>query len=141
MNALLLLLSLAGPAHGGELPVDALVALGLDAPTTSEHVEGWRAALPDGGLVKGYTAPNEERAKQHFEAQLRTAQAGVWPQAELPGLSVDQAVGDGTVSVLVRQGATVLYIRDLNDDAAGWAAKILPLLVAEPAKVPETAPE
>lgn len=131
MSTLLLLLSLA-LAGEPELPVDQLQALGLDAPTTSTTVPGWRAALPGGGLVKGYQAENEEKAKAYFEAQLKTAQAGVWPQADLPALDADQAVGDGTVSLLLRKGTVVLYVRDLEEDAATWADKVLPLLIDQP---------
>ena len=124
MSALLLFLSMAF----AEPPTQALVELGLDAPTVTTTAPGWRAALPGGGLVRVIQAADEAEASTQFAWQQQTAQSGVWPTADLTHLGVDEAVGDGTASVLVRKGTVVLYIRDLGDDASSWAERILPLL-------------
>lgn len=124
MIALLLSLALASEP---ELPTTELAALGLDTPTTSTTAPGWRAALPGGGLVRVITSTDEADAIAHFEWQQRTAQAAIWP-VDATELSVDQQVGDGKASLLVRQGTVVLYVRDLSDRSAEWVERLLPIV-------------
>lgn len=130
MNGLLLLLGLALAAETPELPTLAVTAIGLDAPTASGHAPGWRAAIPTGGLVKVFLAQTEAEAELQFQWQERTAQAGVWPEADPAALGVDQAKGDGTVSLLVRKGTVVVYVRDLEEHSGDWVKKILPIVAS-----------
>lgn len=126
MSTILLVLALAFAGEAAA-PTEALVALGLDTPTPTRDA-GFRAALPGGGLVRWVVAEDEAAAIAAFEGLKRTAQSAVWPEAPPAGITADQAVGDGTNSVLVRQGLVVVYVRDLAGDAAGWANKVLPLV-------------
>ena len=120
MTAILLFLGLAMAAE--TLPSGAATDLGYTPPTLTEH--GWRAGLPDGGLVKVFTAPDLATAEQHFAWQRRTAQSGVWPDAAT-ALDVDDVAGDGVDSLLVRKGTVVIYVRDLSQDARGQVERLL----------------
>ena len=130
MSALILVLSLAfaGEAPVAESLAAELTTLGLEAPTASERAPDWRTSLPGGGIVRGLQAESEEQAAAQFAWWKTTAQAGVWPEADPKALGVDEAAGDGTVSLLVRKGAVVLYVRDLEDHAGAWVERILPVL-------------
>ena len=125
MSTVLLLLSLA---LASEPPTEALEALGLDTPTTSEREPGWRAALPDGGLVRAFEGATVDEADAFYDGLKKTAQTAPWPDADAPALGVDRAVGDGRATLLIRKGVVVLYVRDLGERSSEWVTKILPLV-------------
>lgn len=130
MSTILLVLALASAAEPVAEPVaptEALVSLGLDAPTPARD-GGFRAALPTGGLVRWVVAKDEAAAIAAFEGLKLTSQSAVWPEAAPEGVVADQAVGDGASSVLLRKGLVVVYVRDLGGDAGGWANRVLPLV-------------
>lgn len=96
--------------------------LGLGQPTVTEV--GWRAAIPGGGIAKVFTYESEAEAETQFAWQSKTAQAGHWRKSPRDA-SYDQMLGDGEASFLVRDGSTVVYVRDLGDRAQHWVDAIL----------------
>ena len=114
----LLILTLAFAGDPNTIAED----LGLGQPTVTEV--GWRAAIPDGGIAKVFTHESVAEAETQFAWQSKTAQAGHWRKSPRDA-SYDQVLGDGEASFLVRDGPTVVYVRDLGDRAQYWVDSIL----------------
>jgi hypothetical protein len=95
----------------------------------SQGPNGPRASLAGGGLIRVHIAPTELAAETAFDGEHRTA-ATTWPppQTALPG---DQAAGDGTSLLLVRDRNVVVFVRDLNGKADQLAESVRARLTHE----------
>jgi len=114
----LLLLTLALANEPNAIAED----LGLGQPTVTEV--GWRAAIPGGGIAKVFLHDSEAEAQAQFAWQSKTAQSGHWRKAPRD-TSYSEVRGNGEGSMLVRQGTTVVYVRDMGDQAQSWIDAIL----------------
>jgi hypothetical protein len=128
MNALFLLLT--ATALGATPPWSAVDLASIPGVTdVSVGPSGPRAALVGGGLIRVHFAPTEHDAEVAFAGEHRTA-ATTWPspQGTLPG---DQAAGDGTSVILVRDRNVVVFIRDLTGHASEVAETVRARLTDE----------
>jgi len=105
----------ASPAVAGEslwagVPLDALQAMDLEAPTLHALDSGWRAPIPGGGFVQVDIFDSVEEAREVFEFQ-RIARF----QAQLPEVDIGgdvPAVGDRDFALLFIDRNVVVTISD-----------------------------
>lgn len=111
------------------VPLDRLDEAGLGAPTLTEGEDSWRAPVEGGGFAHLWILPDAAAAQQAFAAKAQMAATRTPPA--LP-TTRDEAAGDGTGYLLVRDGNVVLLVRDPALQAAQVADRILEELVVTP---------
>jgi hypothetical protein len=122
-----------GPTWAG-VPLERLDDVGLGAPTLTDGEDSWRAPLPAGGYAHLWILPDEATAQKTFDWKARSAMTR---QPESLETTRDQAVGDGTNLVLLREGNVVLLVRDHGLQAGKIADRILAeLVVTAPVVIP-----
>ena len=117
--------------------LDALPSVGVEHLTKHVDRELWRGALAEGALVRIEVLPSVEEAKRAFAFQSRALTSRV---AE-PGPKVaDEAVGDGTDYLLIRDNNVLLSVQDAQGlNAAAHVERLRALLVRAPV-APDVAP-
>ncbi len=121
INTLLSLLFATADAR--ELAAADAAALGLREPTINENTGTWRASFGEAGLVRVWNAADDAEATAAFAAWARNVTNKTLGPAPA-SVVADEAAGDGSGVLLLRDGNVVIFVVDPARQATALVTKL-----------------